>query len=347
MSTVHVSDRCRAKDRAACPVHGSGAKKQQAEALQTKINSLFVTIPVAKKPLPTSTNPSINRALSSSLSWDGEKPEWWNEYEQELANDEFAPTRAELIDVIDSPAGPLAVVWQDDNPEDKSLTLGSGYGERVTYFKSVETGEVLGYLKSTYMDENTVERSFGDDELAPFRWRSRYGSARYPFDDENYVYDGRNLEGEELLQKRRDVWVQAHKDLEIMPKDENGNRIGYWNITKEHVPSDVQVLKDLKKLGKKVQPEINESYENFATPYIDYSRVNGSLAGKGYGTAMYVYTARMLAKEGKALRGSGVQSDDAQGIWKRFKEKFPNNVSTMESTWRGQKHVRPVLDFRE
>jgi len=322
---------------------------QQVLALQAKIGALFDDAPSnAFTPKTPSAESLVSNAVSVSLDYQGEKPKWWNSYVAEAENHEDYPTTPQLLDVIDSPSGPLAVVWQAQShqPNDTPVTSSSGAGVNITYYKSIETGEILGHVKASWSDEKTYAHSFGDDEFTPFRWRRRFGGSYYPFDGGGTESFGeRNLEGEELLQKRRDVWVTAHRDFKIGATDANGKTVDYVNVNESHLPDDAQVAKDVSKWGKKFRKDMNADIDYYRTPFIDYSSVDASLVGKGYGSALYVYAARQLGKEGKVLRGSGTQTDYAKGAWKGFKKNIPNRVTQVTTTYRGNDEDHLALDF--
>jgi GNAT superfamily N-acetyltransferase len=331
-----------------CRYHGDAAKLKQANVLENKIQALL-SEPDKSASTPQSLQGKlINQAAISSLEWKGEQPVWWAEYHETAKANEFAPSNAKIIDVIDSPQGKLAVVWQDESQgANIDANLSSGYGSRSCYFKSVETGETVGRVDMAYIDKASMERTFGNDEMTPYRYQSRYSGTTYPFNDDNYVYEDRNYGGEALLEQRRSVWVEAAKGSGKTIYDSNGKYVAYYNIDESHVPDDATVEKDLDEFSVPIKKAMNAARKFHAKPFVSYSEVDDSLKGQGYGSALYVYTARMLAKEGKVLRGSGLQTNEAKKVWERFKEKFPSNVSIVTRTYKGNKHVSPILDFRK
>lgn len=291
-------------------------------------------------------------AAESSLKYAGTPPAWWKQYQEDAMNDKSLPVTPELLDVIDTPAGPVAVVWQDESHDsgDKGVTLGSGMNLAVCYFKSVDTGETLGYLKLCSVDKASTERSFGKDEFTPFRWASRFRGSSYPFNDgmesEAGVYGERNLTGDALIQKRREVWLAFSKDTKASVTDAEGNYVSYYNLGAEHVPDDKTVAKDMKVFYKNMSKTMKDRNAYYATPFVDFSRVEDPLKGKGFGAALYVYGARKLGQQGKVLRGSGLQSDEAQSLWGRFTKHFPHNVSSIKLASSGEPTIAPILDFR-
>lgn len=343
MSTVTVSSKCHAKDPSTCRFHGH-ALQNQASALQDKINNLLAS-PVKKEPAILSSGVLVSKALESNLNYDGPKPKWWKKYAKDLAADSELPTQAKLLDVIDSPVGPLAVVWQEESvsQKDRGVSLDSGMGVHVCYLKSMETGEDYGYVKMAYTNDATFERSFGSDEFTPWRYRERYGGTGYQF----RYGEGKNVI--DPVERRRIVWACAHRDFNVGIRKENGEYVSSYNVTEKDAPSDdTQFEAEVDKLmNQHVKPAMDDMRQYFATPFVDYSHVNDSLKGKGYGSALYVYTARVLGERGQVLRGSGIQSDDAQSAWGRFASKIPTHVSKMKLEYHDDVKEYPILDFRK
>lgn len=340
--------KCQAKNPETCFYHGTAT----AAAPTTK--SLYEAYEESRKAAPVPVKVpknAVNSAVESSLVWKGKQPSWWKQYEAEALKNEGLPVKAELIDVVDSPLGKLAVVWQDGSMEkrDRGLSEDSGMGTRVCYYKSFETGETLGYVKMTYIDDASAEKSFGNDEFTPFRWEDRYSGTSYGFrfqDDMEATMNG-NLTEEELLKVRKKVWSSAQRSSGKGITNSEGKYIPSYNISEEDIPEGEALIKDLKAFSKEMNKTIKAKKKYFATPFVDYSKVDKSLKGKGFGAALYVYTARKLGENGQVLRGSGVQSDDAQSLWGKFKEKFPDNVSTIKLTNLGRQTTAPTLDFRK
>lgn len=339
---------CKAKNPAACRFHGNPLNGVRPEVAQ--MYKEYVASQVIKTKPMQSTNPAINSALQSPLKWEGVKPSWWDEYVAEAEANPFLPVSPELIDIIDSPVGQLAVVWQEEShsESDINVNLSGGFNLKVCYLKSVDTGEILGHLNMGSVTEESFERSFGDDEFSSFRWGSRFLGRNYGFDkyNDDKVWGDRNLTGDALLEKRREVWVKYSQTQGNGLRDSEGKYVSAQNITKEHLPSDEVVKKDLKKFTAVLNNTIESRKSAYDTPFVDYSNVEDSIKGKGLGTALYVYSARMLAKQNQTLRGSGVQSDDAQEVWGRFRELFPKNVKTVDLEYSGTISTYSVFDFR-
>jgi hypothetical protein len=294
------------------------------------------------------------RALNAKLGWQGEKPTWWAEFESTAQNHPDFPETPELLDVIDSPAGKVAVVWQNESQEarDKAATLDTGIGLYMLYYKSVETGETLGYLRLTKVDDESLDRAFGTDEFMPFRFRENFGGHSYGLDYDEF-HEGesnRNLSGQALLDLRRKMWYRAMRAHGKGCTTESGEHIAYYALSERHTPaSDERIKQDLDELAASILPEIAQHRKAYQNPTPDYSRLKeaGPLAGQGYGTAMYIYAARKLGESGRMLRASGAQSPDAKALWARFEKLMPERVKPIKVKHRGGSVDNSrALDFR-
>lgn len=299
-------------------------------------------------------NPGMmsEQALSASLNWQGEKPPWWNDYSEAISKNEF-PVLAitpKLLDVFDSPMGKVAVVWEDaaQGPRDAFSQVEEGYRIQRCLLRNFETGEQLGYLKVTSIDDDSMERSFGDDEFSAFRYRAEHSGLGYKYHFNESNASTATMSPEELKQERRKVWLAAVRDLNLNVKDAEGNTVWTRSINEQHIPDDAQVQKDLQKYSKMIRQESQRMRKRFEQPFVDYSKIEKAAKGQGFGSAMYIYTARYLATQGKALRGSGIQTADAQKVWTRFKKHLPGNIKFMTLTeLSGQRRKHPLLDFRK
>jgi len=292
----------------------------------------------------------VNQALTSELNWDGKPPRWWKKYVKNLANHPHLPTTAKILDVVDSPAGKLAVIWQDISHEQYDMPVSHSDGQNVSicYYKSVETGETLGYLKTSAITDSSMKRSFGNDEFTPFRFDGNYALRTFKKGTALEPMVGVGLEGEELNQKRREVWFKAvttpSNRIQVMHE---GKVVPSYELSEKHIPDDATVQKDLTSLSKKFTQQMDERKAWFKNPYIDYSSVEIPLRGKGFGAALYIYTARHLATKGQVLVGSSTQTDEAKTVWNRLQAKLPNQVSTTSLTYEGETKEYRTLDFRK
>lgn len=297
---------------------------------------------------------AMTRALGAELGWRGEKPKWWSKFAADAQAHPDFPLAPELLDVLDSPAGKVAVVWQRESQEahDKAATLDTGIGLYVLYYKAIETGETLGYLRLTKVDDESFDRAFGTDEFMPFRFKENFGGHSYGLDygERAEGEANRNLQGQALLDMRRRLWYKAMRAHGKAYTTEAGEHISYYALSEKHTPdSDERIKQDLDALAASILPEIMLHRKAYQNPTPDYSRLKeaGPLAGLGYGSAMYVYAARKLGESGKMLRASGAQSEDAKALWARFEKLMPERVKSIKVKHRGGSvDESRVLDFR-
>lgn len=351
MVGFHSVGKCQAKDPVLCrfhgvPVSGGALALYESFLAQKGGDGLGGGLSASE------------RALVSSLRWDGECPGWFEGFVAGAAGREFGGCVPELLDVVDSPVGRLAVVWEGVSQDVKDeAVLDSGYCLQSIQFRSWESGEVLGFVKVSSMNEESFRVSFGDDELAEFRYADRYRGVNCGFADVavsgpgRFLLGDRGLFGEDLLVKKRQVWLAVQQygkmgDSSTVVYDEDGKSLMSYQVSEDHVPSDVKVDADLQVFREQIAVEMREKQAFFEVPYIDYSRVSESLKGKGFGSALYVFAARRLAVDGKVLRGSGIQTEEAKALWGRLGKLFPGRVSFLSSSYRGEVKVNPVLDFR-
>lgn len=59
---------------------------------------------------------------------------------------------------------------------------------------------------------------------------------------------------------------------------------------------------------------------------VNSSYVNDDLRGKGYGSTLYVYTAKQLATTGRRLTNGNIQSPDAVDLWNNLKKHYPDKI---------------------
>lgn len=294
------------------------------------------------------TKPSIDQALNFNPHEvaDLPQPNWWQQFSHESqTNKNGLVSTPELLDMISSPIGDLAVIWQPQSQDDKDkfTSLDSGMDISQLLFKSVEGGEQVGYIKLSAMTDAAMARAFGTDEFAAFRYRDRYGNGSY----QSLTSGDQTFTPSELPEIRKQVLIDAlsdyNKGIEV-----DGVHLMYYNITMEQLPDDAKVIEHLEEFKALGADAMKESRERFSDqrPFVDYSQITDELQGTGLGTAMYIYAAKRLGKEGKTLRGSGSQSSKALDLWDRFRANFPDNVSTVEIEWYGNQSVLPILDFR-
>ena len=300
------------------------------------------------QPDPEVKHPAIRQALVSPLHWKGDHPAWWKDYQREIATHPTLPTTAELIDVIDSPVGKIAVVWQQasHDTKDSGIMTEYGHGIYVLQYHSFETGEQLGYMKMEYADDATLAYSYGNDEFTPFRFAETHlglGWGRLGM----YEWRPQCLEfsGEELLAKRRDLWYRVHS-AEDGYTPAGGQYIASYELSESDIPADDAIVAhDLSKFRQRYEAMMAQEKQTYAKPFIAFSRVSKTIKGTGLGTAMYVYTARALNKHGKTMRTGHSQSNDAKRVWTRLRQQFPSRVRTIRVKHHGKNSTHQTLDF--
>jgi hypothetical protein len=249
----------------------------------------------------------------------------------------------ELLDVIDSPAGKLSVIWQEHSHDSRDQMVWTrGYQVSGTYYKSFDTGETLGFVNTVEMNDTSFARAFGDDEFTTFRYAQDSSGSHYGF--RNADEEPETEEDVRVIRQR--LWVYAQQAAGRGITAPSGERVASYNVSDKHLPDEATILKDLEASRKPFEEEILLKKQDLSTPVIDYSEMPKPLKGKGLGANLYVYTARRLAKSGKALRGSGIQSNSAAALWGKFKEHSPDNVReiTMSKDYDNETYL--TLDFR-
>lgn len=294
---------------------------------------------------------TIARALEAPLSYDGPKPQWWDRYEEDAkaraGHPVIADAKREIIDVVDSTAGKIAVIWEDHSSSviDQYSLEEKGFQVQQMVYRSFETGEVLGYVKATSRNAASMKVAFGDDEYTPFRYDSAYSGTSYSY-SRNLEEESPNPDPDALA---RAYWFDSVRASHDSVQTEDGKYIPYYNVTQEHIPQDMKRIKaDLRKRSASIRKTIKDANDFYNKPFVDFSRMEHPINGQGFGTAAYVYTARMLAKDGNALMASGLQSDSAKPLWERLQRNFPQYVKEIEVTFPDgkRKESRLTFDFR-
>jgi hypothetical protein len=299
-------------------------------------------------PTASSSVPRTGKAIDYALDFDPynpepvTEPEWWAGYvnESETAHKKQFQSTPELLDIIPSAKGDLAVVWQPMSQTDRDFgPLEAGHDMRVLYLINADTGEQEGYLKLSSVSNESFARAFGNDEFTPFRYRSKESGARYSYLDlvsgDPYEDDEEDEPIDDIDELRRRVWKTAKLDFHHQEPKE--------------LPDDATIRSELKEFAKEIQPDMTQKKRYFKTPFIDFSRVSDDLQGQGFGASMYVYAAKMLATQDLKLRSTFErnQSPQARAMWSRFKEQMPERVGTMSLTRFYDKKNFQTLDFRD
>lgn len=223
----------------------------------------------------------------------------------------------------------LTYTWYDQSPRSQDYSCrASGYVVSrlsVTYrtprmeAEGIPATEVA-YLNTTSTTPELVASLFP----TPFHWADENTGANFGFRYKDEVSDA-------------DIWAAAYTHLsrEIRPPSAKDKRCwGAYGAS--DAPSDPTVLADeLAVASAYFAKQMRGFVRCLAMPFVDFSHVDGDpgyafgfsydenhpgpLRGTGIGRTMYLLASQHLAaSRGKALRGSGLQSDQAQALWTRL-----------------------------
>lgn len=337
--------------------HSSKAEAREAYELKQRNSSVATLTKTIKKTKGAATD----RALKSKLTYSGPIPDWMND---SIAMSKAAfGSNPEIIDVIDSPEGKLAVVWEPNSLADNDKFMPErGYVVTRVALRNMETGRIRGYLKTTHVDDESLRIGFGDDGYQSLRYMtdasgSNYGTTRWAKTGKKDEKDREIVDEidvirtastpEELREAKRGIWAAAHR-AENLGIEVDGVYKAPYNISTSDAPTDDKELdKELKKIIKRTDKKFAQFKIDHGDPYIDFSSVEDDLRGTGLGSALYVYSARMHAKKDRFIRGSSIQTEYAGSVWERFakNKKLPVKVITRQTSNGAFKSL--ALDFRE
>jgi hypothetical protein len=312
----------------------------------------------------------VTQALTSDLNYTGKPPKWLSKLEKEYQEIHGTGVKPKIIDVIDSPTGQLAVVWaeQSGRSNDVGIIKDRGFNIRVISLVGMKDGENRGYLKAAFVDDDSCKRSWGNDEYAGIRYLDEYEGSSFGIKE--YAESARDKKGrlikgedftkidileaaktpEERLEAKKKIWAASSRALHFGATDEEGNNVSYYNVNTSHAPkTEAEIDEALKPVIKTGQRKMAEFKKDFESPYVDFASTSDSVRGQGIGSAMYIYSARMLGKENKVLRGSSLQSDSAKGAWEGLSKDARLPVGKMTQYWSKSDSPSkcPVLDFRK
>lgn len=223
----------------------------------------------------------------------------------------------------------LTYTWRDQSP-------------RVQDWNCRESGYIVSRLSVTYQTPEMAQAGTPAREVAylnttsttpelvaslfptPFHWADENTSASFGFRYKDEV-------------SPQEIWAAAYTHLrrEFTPPSAQGSRC--WGAySASDAPTDPDVLAaELAVVEKHFARQMRGFIRCLTMPFVDYSHVDGDpgfafgftygedhpgpLRGTGIGRRMYELAAQHLAAaRGTALRGSGLQSDEAQGLWSRL-----------------------------
>ena len=123
------------------------------------------------------------------------------------------------------------------------------------------------------------------------------------------------------------VWAAAYSALKERPPSARGKAT--YSLSASDAPADRQtLLAELAVAEEKLDRKVEQFKEFLSVPFIDYAELDRTatapdgtempLRGTGTGQRMYRLAAGRLAQQGKVLRASGIQTDEAQAVWRRM-----------------------------
>ena len=294
-------------------------------------------------------------ALTADLQPLDQQPAWIWEHTSRLQQELFGVT-PQVIATVDSPLGPLAVVWEEATVEPNDLVseVEDGYLISRISYRTMATGELVGYLKTTSMSEESISKSFGDDEWRGLRY-SRTRESFYPMDRE-HVKGARDYDPRQSAEdfKRSRVEPPAldsrEKLAEFVSKAQSHFR-SYSDTTPTFMDED-QLRGEVSRLQEIANGNLDRYRASFEEPFIDYIKLDREeLRGQGLGASLYVFMARKQAERGLSLRASGLQTPEAEKSWSRMAAdtRFPIRVGNTLYQDRNNRKVSAsyFLDFRE
>lgn len=356
---------CRAKKKP-CPFGGWNdhyAEKSDAIKGYEDFQKLRAVLSTGK----VYDNPVTDQAINSSLTYDGSVPRWLKNLKDDGSKAFGSGFGAEIVDVVSIDGVDYAVVWNNYSmkPNDFYMQKESGYRIASLEYRHMDSGVVEGYVKANFVDDDSLHHSFGDDEFSSFRsYQMRhyvkildvvdvvdetfgvsYGVFPAPYDE--------NSSAEDRVRAKKALWANVYKAIRKVPDGVDMKMLNYnmENLSEKDAFDDEESLDAGIAYAKEI---VDAEHDKFVlsknVPFVDYSLLEDSLRGKGVGSSLYVYAARMLGKENKVLSGSGIQSDDALGLWKRLAADKRMNVDVVSRRYavknldRTSQHL--ALDFR-
>lgn len=372
MIQYHINDKGEAKPCTAkikCRLGASWdehySDKEEAQKGYEEKQQKMMVLSMSKK---EKNHPLTDQALSSTLKYSGEIPQWLNKINENNKSNEN--NRSEIIDVIDTNAGKLAVVWNEmpENSSDRYVLFNRGFNLKTIEYRDMETGEVKGYLKATYVDDESTKFAFGNDEYSAMKWYCSKtlgtGIFEKQYDETNEENDRTVTpndflnDSEKRIDAKKKVWANAYRAMRETPnsfkerEDLDDRDKTSYNLSEKYAPNDEAIMdEEIAQINEKFKDLYENNKRSYGTPYIDFSNLDNSLRGQGVGTSMYVYTARKLSEKGLGLSASGTQSDQAQKTWKRMAgdKRLPITIRTQrfvdEEGYDNYHEQRFVMDF--
>lgn len=288
-------------------------------------------------------HPATARALSSPLTYSGPLPPGFQE-KSDFEYETFG-TRPVVVDVMETPVGSAAVVWSKNSTDDSDITMWKrGFEINSISLMSMEDGRKLGYLKVQVVTEEKCKQAFGDDEWSAFRYKENFGGGLLVKSWDEKPEVGKTTDPTELLEAKQRLW---HNCRTFHGRDLPPSKVKMksWSYSEDDAPEGDLLEEELASMREVFGKQYQEFKRTRATPFVDFSRLETEVKGKGLGPALYVYTSRCLAKfEGNPLSSSGLQSEEAQGLWRKLQSNPALPVKETKDPW-GKGEKRYLLDF--
>lgn len=229
-------------------------------------------------------------------------------------------------------------------------------GMRVSQYQLHDSeGARIGYLKLSQVTDESFKAGFGDDDYTNLRWYSRYSGTRLgltDWDDEIVSPDAlESTEREELLRK---TWLQVFnsESTDVTPPSvkTHGIRKSSWSWQEKELPDLEAVETDLKAVSDSLEEKVKGFRRWHSDPFVDFSRIDEARIGTGLGKKLYTEAARDLGKNGEILRGSGIQSDEAQNLWSALERNGEPVIEVKKTNYTGSEAGKSIvyraLDYR-
>lgn len=175
-------------------------------------------------------------------------------------------------------------------------------GWRIDLIEAVVDGAVVGKIKIAYIPSTEWVLRYS----SVFNFAAVQGRHFHVGDRDGINWKTLTLTEDTL----RYLWRSAFYSI-------NGNWPEYCGATEPETNLRAEIEKLERVLARKLKKEIAE-FKKFHVdkPMVDSIRVHESMRRQGIGSALYLQAARWMAERGLRLYASGLQSDEAKGVWK-------------------------------
>jgi len=177
------------------------------------------------------------------------------------------------------------------------------------------------------------ERALADiptDVTKPLWWSHLYGS---------------KVEAGVLEPKILDVLPSPVGDIAVVWEEQMMTDRALTQLTEKNRKMSVcryRLMSDGSSVGGVVLNHDDETHLS-----VNASDVDVQLKGKGYGSALYLYTAKQLATAGKVLTNGRIQSHDAADMWASLQKHHPQNVTKVTVRTGNGRTTTTTLDLNK